>query len=102
MSNMSVEANPSGCRESSWLPRSLLDRLQLTNRRPVQHRARWIEPRPVTRTIPALLPGIPVHDAPEVSAHRRALVDLAVVIAICRDLVLAAADHPPFTPRDVL
>src|SRR5687767_9172794 len=59
---------------------------------PVDHRSVGLELRAVARAIPAFLKSVPVDDATDVGAHRRALDHSPVVLAIRRDLRRTAAD----------
>src|SRR6478609_3014496 len=52
-----------------------------------------IEARSVTRTIPRFLRVVPAHDAVQVWANRRALMNGAVIVSIYSDLSSAATDH---------
>jgi len=47
----------------------------------------------MARTVPGFLGIVPVHDAVQVSAYSRVLVDVAAIIAIHGDLASAAADY---------
>ncbi len=67
------------------------------NRGAVEHRAIDCEVGAVAWAIPAPLKGVPVHMATDMCASRRDAVKLAVVIAICRDLLPSRADDGTLT-----
>ena len=66
--------------------------VEVVDRRPVEHLAVRIEARSVAGTVPALLGRVPVHDALQVRARRRALVHAPRLVLVDRDLVRAAPD----------
>src|SRR5438876_9978418 len=66
---------------------------QINDRRSVQHLPKRIEPRAVAGTIPGLLGRVPMHHAAQVRANRRSRMNLALGIAINRQVFDAASDH---------
>src|SRR5262245_2207930 len=65
------------------------------------HATHRVEARPVAWAVPGLLRAVPVHNAPQVRAHRRMLVANAAFVAIFRDLAEAAPHDGPFAWGDL-
>src|ERR1700741_3874017 len=55
-----------------------------------------IEPRAVAWAVPGFLGVVPVHDAVEMRAHRRTLVDAPVFVAVNRDFAATSTDDGAF------
>src|SRR5688572_30120428 len=80
-------APPPGAWIDSARMAGLLDRLQVRHRRAVQDVAFLVEARAVAGAVPRLLRVVPGHDAAQVGADGRALVLLALLVAVERDLL---------------
>src|SRR5688572_4549278 len=68
---------------------------------PVRRLAGGREPRAVAGAVPALVVVVPMHDAAEVGAPRRPLVQGAVLAAVDRDQLRAATQHGAAARRDL-
>ena len=79
-------------RASAFRPR------QVHVRRAVDDRPVPVEPRAVARAVPGLLGRVPLDDAAQVRADRRALVQRAVLVAVDGHLVQAPCGSPPPAP----
>src|SRR5687768_14728146 len=80
----------------------VLHRAELGDRRTVEDAAVPAEPRAVTGTVPAPLGRVPVHDAPEVSAHCGPPMQPPLSVAVHGDLLHALADHCARVRRNVI
>src|SRR6185312_5749803 len=87
-------------RSAPLLLRPRKNRRKLGDSRPVDDLAIRVETRSVAGTVPGLLGLIPVHDAVEMGAYRRPLVEAAILIAVDGDLPPTAANHSAIARLD--
>ena len=74
-------------RERDARPVLSLQLLEIHHRRSAQHLAVRIEARTVTRTVPAFLRRVPIHEAAQMRAHGRAFVHRSSVVLVRRNLM---------------
>ena len=79
----------------------LFNRAQARVRRAVDNFSERVEPGAVTGAIPGVFGVIPVHNATQMRAYCRALMQSTVSVAVGSDLIEAMPDHPSRSRRKV-